>query len=138
MKKMIVSAVSLFAILFLIPTVSAMAYGRDFSFNLRYGTDNDNDQSDAVRQENFMTEYADVYVLSETNANNNVKFKVLGKNGSGAIIGQATNQRTYTSSYFKNDLQLRYNDTFLYLEGAFALYGNCSKGDCLVSGNWVP
>lgn len=138
MKKMIRLAVSLFCMLLMIPAVSAMAYGRDFSFNLRFGTSNDNAQSDAYRTAEMITNYADVYVLSQTNANNNVKFKVLGKSGTGAVIGQATNQRTYTSSYFKKDLQLSYYEKYLHNEGPFALYGNCVTKDCLVSGNWVP
>lgn len=138
MKKVVALSVFLFAMLLAIPTVSAMAYGRDFSFDLRYGTDNDNDQCDAVRSEEIMTNYADIYVLSERNADKNVKFKVYAKNGSGSIIGTATNQRTYTSAYFKNDLQLTYNSTYLYKQGGFALYGNCISSDCEVAGNWVP
>lgn len=130
--------VGLLAMLIIIPPVSAMAYGRNFSFNLRFGTDNDNAQCDAIRDENFSTNYADVYVLSQTNANNNVKFKVLGKTYTGSIIGEATNQRTYTSTYFQKSLALTYNSKFLYSQGNFALYGNCAKSDCLVSGNWVP
>lgn len=138
MKRMIRLAVCLFCMLLMIPAVSAMANGGDFDFNLRFGTDNDNDQSDAIRWEHLMSNYADVYVLSQKNANNNVKFKVYGKNSAGAIIGQATNQRTYTSAYFKNDLQLTYNAKFLYLEGMFALYGNCVTKDCTVAGHWAP
>ncbi len=138
MKKMVMLTVCLFSVLVLIPTVSAMAYGRNFYFNLRFGTDNDNAQCDAFREETLMTNYADIYVLSQTNANNNVKFKVLGKDYTGAIIGEATNQRKYTSSYFQKALKLTYNDKFLYSEGTFALYGNCVTKDCLVSGNWTP
>lgn len=138
MKKVVALSIFLFAMLLAIPTVSAMAYGGDFSFNLRYGTDNDNDQCDAVRFEDLMTNYADIFVLSERNANNNVKFKVLAKNSSASIIGTATNQRTYTSAYFKNDLQLTYNSTYLYLEGGYALYGNCISSDCEVAGHWAP
>jgi hypothetical protein len=121
-------------------SIPVAAHQGEFSFNLTFNSDNDNDQSEYVyRDEIFLGKYGYVTVLKQSNANNNLKVKLLKYYADSETIGgTATNTRTYTNSYYKSNLALTYKSNYIAKVGAYKLYGYCAKSNSSASGNWRP
>ncbi|PXV88363.1 hypothetical protein C8E03_10886 [Lachnotalea glycerini] len=121
-------------------SIPVSAYGGTFNFKLTFNSDNDNAQSSyAYRDEIFLGENAYVTVLKQKNAHNNLKMKLLKYYADTDSISEAaTSISTYTNSCYQKNLTLTYKSNYIAKDGAYKLYGYCSKSDCTASGNWRP
>lgn len=138
-RRMLTITAMCFVMMTMVPAISAYAYGGNFNFHLIYKSDDDNAQCPAYRDGIFVSDDAYVTVTSANNASNNMKMKVLKKSADGYILGQATNERYYTSAYLNKNLILSYvGYPYRNSTGMFSLYGHCTTGDCDAAGNWRP
>ncbi|WP_310603848.1 hypothetical protein [Anaerosporobacter sp.] len=113
-----------------------------FKFNLKFGTEDDNNQSAGSRLNFGYTEYseyltASVGLSTKINTYTNFNCRLLYKDPVSSGLTTATNNGTQSSSS-SSIITLYYKSDYIQKFGYYNLYGWCTKGDCQAEGYWTP
>lgn len=112
-----------------------------YTFNLYYGTDNDNEQIKGSRLNYGYSEYdqylsASIGISSQTNAYQNFYCKQLKVSEANGSLTVATTSGTKPSS--SNTITIYYLSDYIQNFGLYNLYGWSTKSNCYVNGIWFP